>query len=265
MATGPTTLSGAAGASGAPLARRSRVGLKAASAGAGVAGVVIVLIVVRGAHREAPAAPLAALVVAPPPAPAPPSPSASAPVPPPAPPPVPPPASPLGQQPGSASLPRPAQLAPAVQVAPIVKDALARFVAWAHDHPGAPCPDAAILGAFDDPWGHPLAITCTDQPGDQIAGAISVGSDGKRGTADDIASWQLGPDVTDLVHGERWPGVLQRSAGVDRFVKAEACSARASQARCAHEISIGRRDAEAGIVRGAGQTSTGRGTCETST
>jgi hypothetical protein len=129
-----------------------------------------------------------------------------------APAPLPLPAPTSGQQPAAASLPRPALPEPAAQVAPIVKDALARFVAWAHDHPGAPCPDAAILGAPDDPWGHPLAITCTDQPGDEIAGAISVGPDSRRGTADDIASWQLGPDVTDLVHGERWAGVPQRSA-----------------------------------------------------
>ena len=88
----------------------------------------------------------------------------------------------------------------------------ARFAAWSHDHPGAPCPDAAALGAPGDPWGHPLAITCTDQPGDQIVGAISAGPDGQPGTADDIASWQLGRDVTDLVRGARWLAAPQRSA-----------------------------------------------------
>jgi hypothetical protein len=70
-----------------------------------------------------------------------------------------------------------------------MKDALARFAAWSRDHPGAPCPDAATLGAPDDPWGRPPAITCTDQPGDQVVGAISSGPDGEPGTADDIASW----------------------------------------------------------------------------
>jgi hypothetical protein len=69
-----------------------------------------------------------------------------------------------------------------------------------------------MLGAPADPWGHPLAITCTEQPGDQIAGAISVGPDGKRDTADDIASWKLGRDVTDVVRGARWSGPPRRQA-----------------------------------------------------
>jgi hypothetical protein len=85
-------------------------------------------------------------------------------------------------------------------------------VAWSHDHPGAPCPDAAALGAPDDPWGHPLAITCTEQPGDQIAGAISAGPDGKPGTPDDLASWRLGVDVTDAVRGARWVVTAHRPA-----------------------------------------------------
>lgn len=67
-------------------------------------------------------------------------------------------------------------------------------------------------GVTHDSWGHPLAMTCTDQPGDQIVGAISGGPDGKLGTADDIASWQLGRDVTDLVRGGRWSTVPQRPA-----------------------------------------------------
>jgi hypothetical protein len=101
---------------------------------------------------------------------------------------------------------------PRAQVAPILRDALARLVAWSHDHPGAPCPDAAVLGAADDPWGHPLAVTCTEQPGDQIAGAISAGPDGQPGTADDIASWQLGQDATDLARGARWSAASHRPA-----------------------------------------------------
>jgi hypothetical protein len=82
---------------------------------------------------------------------------------------------------------------------------LTSFVAWAHDHAGAPCPTASLLGArVQDPWGHPIELTCTDQPAKQIAGAISAGPDGQPGTADDIGSWQLGRDVTDIVRGERW-------------------------------------------------------------
>jgi serine/threonine-protein kinase len=85
-----------------------------------------------------------------------------------------------------------------------MKDVLARFVAWSHDHAGEACPDAAALGAIADPWGHVSRITCTDQPGDQIVGVVSAGADGVAGDGDDIASWQLGREVTDLVHGARW-------------------------------------------------------------
>jgi TonB family protein len=77
-------------------------------------------------------------------------------------------------------------------------------VTWSKDHSGAPCPDAAALGAPNDPWGHPLQVTCTDQPGNQIVGVMSAGPDGDPGTTDDVASWQLGNEVTDLVRGPRW-------------------------------------------------------------
>jgi serine/threonine-protein kinase len=197
----PTTLSSAAGSIGPAPAKRPRVALIAAIGGIGVAGVAIALFAIRGGgppasaplpapgtdHQPAPppAAPIATVA----PTPAPPAPAAQpAPPPPPAPP------------------------DPSTQVAPIVRDALARFVAWSRDHPGAPCPDAAALGAHDDPWGHPLAITCTEQPGDQIAGAISAGPDGQPGTPDDVASWRLGRDVTDLVRGARWSVVAHRPA-----------------------------------------------------
>jgi hypothetical protein len=82
---------------------------------------------------------------------------------------------------------------------------LARFAAWSRDHAGAPCPDGAALGRVTlDPWGHPLRLTCTDQPADQMAGAISAGPDGVAGNGDDVASWDLGREVTELVHGARW-------------------------------------------------------------
>jgi len=183
-AIGPTTLSGATGTQAAPLAKRLQVGLSAAIAGLGAAGVIVAMVVTRGGDRRE-----AALLPAPAPQ------------------------SALAPQTATAALPAAATpLAlpdPGAQVAPFIKDALARFIAWSHDHPGAPCPDAVVLGAPDDPWGHPLAITCTDEPGDQLVGAISAGPDGKRGTADDIASWQLSRDITDLVRGTRWPGVPQ--------------------------------------------------------
>ena len=85
-----------------------------------------------------------------------------------------------------------------------IKDALRRFVAWSHAHPGARCPDAAALGAALDPWGQPLRIVCSDQPVDQVAGVLSYGPDGEPGTRDDVVSWALGADVTALARGPRW-------------------------------------------------------------
>ncbi len=103
------------------------------------------------------------------------------------------------------SAPPPKTADPNAAIAARTKDVLTRFVAWSRDHQGAPCPDVAALGdAPRDPWGHAFWLTCTDQPGDQIIGAISAGPDGAPGTADDIASWQLGRDVTDVARGARW-------------------------------------------------------------
>jgi tRNA A-37 threonylcarbamoyl transferase component Bud32 len=178
----PTTLSSAAGASS--VARPARSGRVAALVGFGVvaAGGVIAIVVSRGGSDAASPEPGPASVPAPAPAPAPEAPSA-------APPAVRPPDKPD----------------PNVEVVARTKDVLRRFVAWSRDHQGAPCPELAALGdAPSDPWGHPFRLTCTDQPGDQIIGAISSGPDGVPGTADDIASWLLGREVTDSVRGARW-------------------------------------------------------------
>ncbi|HSR97871.1 MAG TPA: hypothetical protein VLM79_12510 [Kofleriaceae bacterium] len=83
---------------------------------------------------------------------------------------------------------------------------LGRVAEWSRSHIGKPCPDAVTLGiASLDPWGHPIELTCTDQPADQIMGAISTGPDGIAGNSDDVKSWNLGPSVTQLVQGARWP------------------------------------------------------------
>jgi serine/threonine protein kinase len=105
---------------------------------------------------------------------------------------------------GSAVPAAPVRPDPAVEVRSQIARVLVAFAAWAPDHAGAPCPDAVALGASPDPWGHPWRITCTDQPGDQIVGVISAGPDGVVGSADDVASWQLGREVTDAVTGARW-------------------------------------------------------------
>lgn len=85
-----------------------------------------------------------------------------------------------------------------------MKPLLTRFATWSRDHAGAPCPEPTAFGVALDPWGHQLALTCTDQPADQRVGAISAGPDGIAGNDDDVASWNLGREVTDLIRGPRW-------------------------------------------------------------
>ena len=102
-------------------------------------------------------------------------------------------------------VPAPAKPDPSAALAARVKAVLGQFPAWSSAHPGAPCPDVAALGGDTrDPWGHPFALTCTGQPENQIVGLISAGPDGVTGNDDDVASWQLGRAVTDLVRGPRW-------------------------------------------------------------
>jgi serine/threonine-protein kinase len=123
---------------------------------------------------------------------------AAKPMPVPVPPPAPEPLAPTQPAP-------PAAPDPDAALAKQMKVALSGFVAWSHSHPGAPCPVASALGEpVEDPWGHPLELTCTDQPANQIAGAISAGPDGELGTADDIGSWQLAREVTEAIRGPRW-------------------------------------------------------------
>jgi serine/threonine-protein kinase len=182
IAGAQTTLSAASGVTHPGRPGKSRVAVFAALGALVVGGGIAAAVMARGRRAEVaagsgsatPAAPHEAAPVAPPaPAPAPPDP----------PPPD-----------------------PGAQLAIQMKRVLTQFVAWSHDHAGAPCPSASILGPVQDPWGHPLEITCTDQPANQIIGAVSAGPDGVAGTPDDIGSWQLGRDVTDLVHGPRWVG-----------------------------------------------------------
>lgn len=87
------------------------------------------------------------------------------------------------------------------------------FVAWAEKHAKEPCPAlAAFAPQALDPWGHPYRVTCSDQSADQMIGLISDGPDGAAKTADDIASWQLGDDVTQSVRGARWsPKVVAKT------------------------------------------------------
>lgn len=88
-------------------------------------------------------------------------------------------------------------------VAPM-RAAMERFNMWAQHHDGAPCPDADAISVANDPWGHPPRVTCVGQPVDQRIGLVSAGADGVFGTQDDVTSWQLGREVTEIVRGPRW-------------------------------------------------------------
>jgi tRNA A-37 threonylcarbamoyl transferase component Bud32 len=196
VASLPTTLSSAMGASSAVApARGSRRAAVLVGAGAVAVGGVIVAFVTRGGSE--PPRPEAGSVSAS---------TSEAP----------------GKLPPQPPAPPPERADPNAEVRTRMKDVLTRFVAWSREHQGAPCSDIAGFGeAFRDPWGQVFRLTCTDQPSDQIIGAISAGPDGSRGTADDIASWQFGRDVTDLVRGARWVVAAKPELGSKAEVKRE--------------------------------------------
>ncbi|MFT3699399.1 MAG: serine/threonine-protein kinase [Kofleriaceae bacterium] len=119
-----------------------------------------------------------------------------------------------GKLPPAPPQPAPAAEPPVVSPAPVVttdrdraimqiKEAITSFKAWTATHPHDDCAAADAISKTD-PWGQALIVTCTDQPGDQIVGISSTGPDKQAGTADDLVSWQLGADVTELAHGARW-------------------------------------------------------------
>jgi hypothetical protein len=147
----------------------------------------------------------------------------------------------LAPPPPPTPAPAPEQIDPVADVAVRTKDVFTKFVAWSRDHRDAPCPDLAALGDSPrDPWGRPFRLTCADQPDDQMIGAISAGPDGRPGTPDDIASWKLGRDVTDLVRGARWsvtgppvhpPANLQPGPSTDPKRKPVPATTRSMEAR----------------------------------
>ena len=111
-----------------------------------------------------------------------------------------------------ASVPQPPVDHDAELVKRTITSTLSAFVRWSAHHAHDACPTAAQLevdGGVGDPWGHALAITCTGQPSDQIIGVMSAGPDGVMGTRDDIESWRLGSDTTEIVRGSRWKPVTR--------------------------------------------------------
>jgi hypothetical protein len=190
----PTTLSAMAGqvpsATVAPVAKK-KTGVVLAALGVAVVGGIGAFVALNNSNSKSPETAAAS--------PAPPPPASTGhstttvadPTPPPAPPAAPP-APPADERPAKTK----AELA----------NVVAAFVTWSAAHAGAPCPkvDEVTGRASVDGWGHPLVMTCTDQPADQIVGVVSSGPDGKAGTNDDIASWRLDRAVTDSIRGARW-------------------------------------------------------------
>src|SRR5262249_49250775 len=84
-----------------------------------------------------------------------------------------------------------------------IADLVDQFRTWTTKHASSPCPTTSEVAGHDvaDGWGHPIVVTCTDQPADQIVGVIALGPDGVRGTQDDIVSWKLDLAATQ---GKRW-------------------------------------------------------------
>ncbi|HEY5947944.1 MAG TPA: protein kinase [Kofleriaceae bacterium] len=193
VAKNATTLSSSTGMlaapaqTGAPTRAGGRRGLKLA-AGSGVVTIgAVIAVVAIGTHKEKPIAassepPVATVTDA----------ATSASVPP---------------------VPTPTEPAPDMRADMIkrVTPIVVGFVKWSATHKGAPCPTAndlepSVGGAAKlvDSWGHPISVTCTDQPSKQIIGIVSAGADGVFGNRDDVASWTLGDEVTDLLAGPRW-------------------------------------------------------------
>jgi hypothetical protein len=82
----------------------------------------------------------------------------------------------------------------------IKKLAFEAYPAWAASHPDKQCPDKIeeLLEFIDrnntmiDPWGRPLRMMCGPSlpPGVKDLAVMSLGADGKAGTADDLKSWE---------------------------------------------------------------------------
>jgi serine/threonine protein kinase len=197
-ASAPTTLSSATGVNSMTTApRRSRPVLLA---GIGVVSVGAAFAIVYGVTRGSSESSASATPVEPAPTPTP-APPTTAPITTAAAPtpvaPTPPPPAPVETPPSGPD--------PRVETIARMKTVLAAIATWSKAKKTGPCPEVAALAvASQDGWGRALRITCTDQPADQIAGVVSIGPDGAAGTRDDITSWTLDADVTDLVRGPRW-------------------------------------------------------------
>ena len=81
----------------------------------------------------------------------------------------------------------------------IKKYAFEAYPSWSASHPDKACPEKlADLNEYmnnndsNDSWGVPLRMTCGQNmpPGARGIAIVSLGEDGKEGTADDLKSWE---------------------------------------------------------------------------
>jgi hypothetical protein len=89
------------------------------------------------------------------------------------------------------------------------------FTSWATSHVGRGCPTIAdISKTTTDGWGHPLKLTCKDQPDTQQIGLVSAGRDGKLDNGDDIKSWSADASLMAIAPGPRWTKPITKPASV---------------------------------------------------
>jgi len=81
----------------------------------------------------------------------------------------------------------------------VQKYAYEAFPQWAVSHPDTACPakiaeldEFMVAAETKDPWGHVYVMYCgaTLPKGAKVVAVMSIGPDGKAGTADDIKSWE---------------------------------------------------------------------------
>jgi len=79
------------------------------------------------------------------------------------------------------------------------KYAFEAYGSWSASHPDKACPDKlSDLNEYmnnddsNDSWGKPLKLLCGSSlpAGAKGIGVVSMGEDGKEGTADDLKSWE---------------------------------------------------------------------------
>ncbi|HTE56880.1 MAG TPA: type II secretion system protein [Kofleriaceae bacterium] len=81
------------------------------------------------------------------------------------------------------------------------------YARWTMDNQGKACPaDVSEVAKYSndkegkDPWGHPMILLCGENVPEGVpggVGVVSMGSDGKLDTKDDLKSWDTGGAKTE--------------------------------------------------------------------